>query len=349
MMTEDPQPGARRPDQLTEEAATWFARMRGPEADAHRPRFEAWLARGALHRSAYNRAAEIFSMGKFLEADALASLPASHEAIESVPYLGTRRAMVIAGAAACALLATWLAIGPPLTGIDNSHPSGRPAQMAMTVDLVTAADESRVERLADGSVVTLGAGSRLRVRFGESRRLELMQGRARFDVAHELRPFIVDARGTLVTARGTIFDVRIERADRVTVHLIQGLVDVEAPRKAPGLARTHRLRPGQSLVTLAHPDQVRTPTGIQREASASTAPALSGVREFHGVRLDALVAEANRSARVPIVLSDPRLGEIRISGRFTLSNTAELAERTAAVFDLAIDRSDHTKIVLARK
>ena len=53
--------------QLFEEAAGWFARMRGPDAEASREEFEAWLARGALHRSAYNRAAEVFAMGKLLE------------------------------------------------------------------------------------------------------------------------------------------------------------------------------------------------------------------------------------------------------------------------------------------
>lgn len=52
-----------RQDQLLEEASLWFARMRGPEADINRPAFNKWLARGAAHLGAYNRAAEIFSMG----------------------------------------------------------------------------------------------------------------------------------------------------------------------------------------------------------------------------------------------------------------------------------------------
>ena len=53
------EPDRDRPQgQLFEEAAAWFARMRGPDAEASRDEFEAWLARGALHRSAYNRAAD---------------------------------------------------------------------------------------------------------------------------------------------------------------------------------------------------------------------------------------------------------------------------------------------------
>src|SRR5690242_17972648 len=53
--------------QLRQEAATWFARMRGPDADRYREAFDDWLARGALHRSAYNRIAETFSAGKTLK------------------------------------------------------------------------------------------------------------------------------------------------------------------------------------------------------------------------------------------------------------------------------------------
>jgi transmembrane sensor len=49
-----------------EEAANWFVRMRGPDAYEARPDFEVWLASNALHRDAYNRITEVFSLGKGL-------------------------------------------------------------------------------------------------------------------------------------------------------------------------------------------------------------------------------------------------------------------------------------------
>lgn len=52
---------------LREEAARWFTAMRGPEAEACRVDFEAWLARDVSHRAAYNRIAETFSLGKRLK------------------------------------------------------------------------------------------------------------------------------------------------------------------------------------------------------------------------------------------------------------------------------------------
>ena len=65
-MTDGEQPET--PDgQLREEAADWWAVMHGPEADARREEFEAWLDRGSYHRSTYNRMGEIHALGKHLK------------------------------------------------------------------------------------------------------------------------------------------------------------------------------------------------------------------------------------------------------------------------------------------
>src|SRR3954468_14837834 len=93
--------------QLLEEAATWFARMRGPEAEASRARFEAWLARGALHRRAYNRASEIFAMGKLLAGEADAEPDAAQR-----PERRRRRTIVLACAALLLLCAGGFLLRP---------------------------------------------------------------------------------------------------------------------------------------------------------------------------------------------------------------------------------------------
>src|SRR3546814_15175781 len=72
---------------------------------------------------------------------------------------------------------------------------------------------------------------------------------ARFDVAHETRPFVVLAGGGSVTARGTIFDVSLDRYERVTVRLLSGAVDVERPRPIKGTTgrkAVARLEPGET-------------------------------------------------------------------------------------------------------
>ena len=92
-------------DGLLEEAAAWFARMRGPQAEVSRKEFERWLARGALHPAAYNRAAEAFAMGKLLADDC------DHDAV-ATPQRKIPDRRLLVGAAAAALLiglpSTWL-------------------------------------------------------------------------------------------------------------------------------------------------------------------------------------------------------------------------------------------------
>src|SRR3546814_13548121 len=64
-MAENEQPESLpRMDQLTREGSLWFARMRGPDAQSYRPTMEQWLSLGAAHRDAYERAGEIFEIGR---------------------------------------------------------------------------------------------------------------------------------------------------------------------------------------------------------------------------------------------------------------------------------------------
>src|SRR5438270_410705 len=86
------------PDDLARDAATWFARMRGPDADARQGEFEAWLAGAPEHRAAYNRASEVFALGKLLADEPVAA---------AMPRRRWRR-VPLAAAMACLLAAgTW--------------------------------------------------------------------------------------------------------------------------------------------------------------------------------------------------------------------------------------------------
>ena len=49
--------------QLRSEATNWFLTMRDRDAEQHRAEFEKWLARGAMHRAAYNSIAHTYLIG----------------------------------------------------------------------------------------------------------------------------------------------------------------------------------------------------------------------------------------------------------------------------------------------
>lgn len=321
---------------LAREAAHWFARMRSPDAEDSRAEFEAWLAEDSRHRAAYNRTSEIFAMGKLLA-----------EPDEPVSRVApTRRrgvlAVALATVAACAIgIGGWAALQP-----SGSAPDRRGTVAGATEHrrISTIAGEVRVVRLADGSTVRLGDGTVLDVDIGSGQRsLRLLQGQARFEVAHEQRPFIVFAGGGSVTARGTIFEVLLTRAGKVDVRLLQGVVDVGLPH-APTSPQPpiRKLLAGEGVSFVAQPDVPAMPAA---PAGATSTP--SAAREFEAAPVAELVALANHGATRPIRLADASLAGQRVSGRFRVDDTELLARRLGALFSRNVDTSRAGEIVLA--
>jgi transmembrane sensor len=323
---------------LARAAAHWFARMRSPDAAESRAAFEAWLSQGPEHLAAYNRAAEIFAMGKLLA-----------ESSEPVPVAApapSPRHRVLAGA-----LTVSAALVVGIGGWVAWHPT-RPTPpvheaVAATTDLrtiSTIAGEARVVRLADGSTVRLGGETILDVDIaGGQRSLRLLQGQARFDVAHEQRPFIVFAGGGSVTARGTIFEVALARSGKVDVRLLQGAVDVALPREAAtAKPAIRKLTTGQGVSFVARPDAPPPPLS---PAGATAVPS-AAARDFEATPVAELVALANHGAARPIRLADASLAGERVSGRFRVDDTELLARRIGALFDREVDASGPREIVL---
>jgi transmembrane sensor len=320
-------------DALNREGAEWFARMRGPDAEAARPEFEDWLAQGAAQRSAYNRAAEIFATGKLLgeeEEEVPTPAPAPRSRAK-----GRAAAFALCGLGALAAIA-WI----PMRTIDPpAWPETVAAAAAHHTDtFATVPGETRSIRLADGSTLALASDSAVAVEFDAAgRRLRLLKGQARFEVAHERRPFVVLAGGGSVTARGTVFEVALTRAGRVDVRLLEGAVDVALPHQDRDAPVVRQLRQGERIA-FAVAAAPAPPPGL--------ATAVAVARDYQGVTVAALVAEANRSGVRPIRLADPALGEKRVSGRFRIDDTALLAKRLAALFDNKVDLNDKSEIVL---
>jgi len=325
-------PDAIAPDELAREAARWFACMRGPDADARRADFDAWLARGPQHRAAYNRAGEVFAWGKLM-ADEPTALPERAEA--------RWRAPAAAVMACCLTAIVWIGVRD-----HTSHPAVAPtASAAARQWLTTVAGEERLAQLQDGSTARLASDSKLAIAFGASRRLLILEkGSARFDVHHESRPFIVMAGGGSVTARGTMFDVTLTKPGQVEVRLIRGVIDVQLPR--PRLDRTapvRRLVAGESIAFVVAPrpaaphlaQTLTAPIGIEADA-----------HNLASVPVAQLVAEANRSAARPIRLAGGDLGSERVSGRLRIDDTETLARRLSGLFGWSVDLRDPKEIVL---
>ncbi|RJG52944.1 DUF4880 domain-containing protein [Sphingobium terrigena] len=355
-MMEDTDP-PRRHGQLREEAADWFAIMRNPEqAGVRRKEFEAWLARGALHRTAYNRIAEAYSIGKRLkyqpEDDALVSdKDPSDDIRQNEPRrTAKKRAVLIVAMLGAVALVAHLAAGSPRE--DVKHPSLAMDSPPGASDrsgqkLTTAIGEIRSFRLEDGSVVALDTNSLVLVDFDlQQRNLRLLRGRARFTVAHEGRPFTVHAGRGTVTALGTIFDINLLPDNRVVVRLVKGAVDVATDVSGAGRAQPAvRLAPGQQ-VELPNAPTPLTPKIVKAETDDREWP--DGLKEYRNVRLGDLFAEANRYADIPLVGETPDIDDARVSGNFRINDSPRLARNLGDVLGLAVI-SGPNAISLARR
>jgi transmembrane sensor len=324
-------------ERLRAEAAAWIARMQRGDAGTARAGLDAWLAADPRHRAVYERISARFGEAALLR----------HSEVYGRTRIRPRRSVIRygAGLAAVAAAASVLFVVRPF--IDSPVPVGdraaavRPLQAPAIVRFESAPSVVKAVRLADGSFVTLDGGSRLDVTLGRDRRdLVLRSGRARFEVAHEARPFVVTAGDDTVTARGTVFDVAMEKAGKVRVVLLRGAVDVTSPGLPP-----RRMTPGQQIAL--------TGTGV--EASVAIAPNGSnatwadGVVDYDAVPLGRLIDRANRYAARPIVLGDPALAGVRASGRFRVDDPDRLQANLARLFDLTVDTSDSGKVVLRRR
>jgi transmembrane sensor len=95
---------------------------------------------------------------------------------------------------------------------------------------VAAYGEKKNIQLPDGSIVTLNAGSNIKIdeKYGASTRDVYLEGEAFFEVKHDTTlPFIVHTTAMDVKALGTAFNVKAYLHEKITeTSLIRGLVEV---------------------------------------------------------------------------------------------------------------------------
>lgn len=176
----------------------------------------------------------------------------------------------------------------------------------------TSVGERRTVVLADSSKVTLDARTEVRVRLGgRARELQLIRGQARFDVAHDARrPFSVVADGEKIVATGTAFDVDL-LGPELLVTLIKGRVVVipEAVPVAASAPHAIVLTAGQQVIFVPGSPPVVAPVNVGRVTGWET-----GQLVFENDTLTSVVERINRYSKRRVMISDPAISELRLSG-----------------------------------
>lgn len=319
------------------EAAAWITRLhssrRTPDVEAA---FRSWLAADEEHRRAFEGMTEIWDTMPAVSVGEMPRVAAWDQPAHPRPWA---RAAVVAMACAVLTVAGYFFWSSP--------------------DYTTAIGEQRIVNLEDGTRVSMNSGTRMAVAYSDTeRRIVLKEGEAFFEVAHNKQvPFIVIAGDHRVIAVGTAFSVRKER-NRTAVTLVEGEVIVtpisvtvpqptlrsmsdqpdtaeRANSNAPEPPSTFSLSPGQRLIlAAAHPPQLDTP-----RVEVVTAWRRGEVILDETLLADA-VAEMNRYDKTPIVIDDPRIAQLPVSGIYRTGDSTGFADTVSRMYDLRIVQDD---------
>lgn len=216
-----------------------------------------------------------------------------------------------------------------LAGLQISPYGYRPGLYRTGIDQQTRVD------LADHSRVELDAATRLRVAFTETERtVQLLEGQAQFSVAKDpTRPFRVIAGHRTIEAIGTVFIVEYVNG---TVHVatLEGKVSVS-------LAKTSRQTVQTPLALIAGEELRVQANGQSQFVPNADLAAATAWREgnviFRDEPLGSAIARLNRYSRTPLVVEDPSIADIRISGVFQKGDSAAFARTVSEYYPVVVE------------
>lgn len=315
---------------ISEEAAAWWLRRSSGRA-ADRAAFATWLAEDPRHGAAFDAIGAAWDVlgeladGQAPEVESEAGLVRDLEAVRRARQRRNtilRRGLIGAGIAAS--LGAFLVC---------KTMTGKPAP-ALTFS--TGAGQRVRQTLADGTVLDLDANSSVRVEFGGGRRdVKLLHGRVLFDVARDAgRPFVVHTDNGTVTVLGTLFTVEYRDAETAVI-LFRGHV-----RAAGAESSAFDLIPGDALkigggdVKLSHHVDLEKAL-LWRD----------GHLVFDNEPLGRVVARMNDYGGDPIVVSDPAVAGLRISGIFQAGHDEAFLKALTSYYGLAVTRRGHAVVI----
>ncbi len=298
------------------QAAEWAGKARGEKlAPAEQAALDAWLAANDRHLGAYLKArAVIFHAERYLAAGAW---PGSLDVHANSAY--SRRRLILVGSVAASLAAF------AVIGLLNW-------QTPKVTTLSSEFGEMRVFPLTDGSSITLNTSSRVVVHVDRRiRAAKLERGEALFDVAHDKsRPFVVEVQKMVVRAVGTSFVVRSVPGEPVKNKVREGIVLLS--------------RPGAAAISLV----ANTSATVERTSDvvvATLSPAeveqqlawRDGHIYFRNETLLSAAKEFKRYSRTAIVIDDPLVGNLTVTGLYVSNDPVGFAKAVAFLLDLKAD------------
>jgi transmembrane sensor len=335
-------------DSIHREASHWVMRRDRGLSPIEQDELSQWLAADPRHR-------RIFAEHNWgwEELDRITGLQASLGAMPDPDLFASRRGARSSTLrrlrwwapltlAAAAVLVVFIQLRRPGGGV----PEGMAAP-ASTSGYVTSA-ERRV--LEDGSVVELNADSEIEVRYtAAERQVRLVRGEAKFSVTRSpTRPFIVTVGNITVRAIGTVFVMAL---DSMTVEIVvtEGRVAVESTAVVRPSAEVLHLTAGERAIVPRAPATSAQVSTLTPTHLAARLAAFDSRLAFQDTPLADVVSVLNRHNEVKLVIGEPTLASLRISGSFRSTDVDAFVRLLSASFpEIKADRQG-TQVILRRK
>jgi len=343
---------------LRQEVLDWFVRRHREVWSAEdEATFAMWLVADARHRDAYAQWSSRWQMLDAVPADTVAALRRTLQRGKALharpaapagaaPARPDRRALLIPAFSVAALAVV-------AGGTGYAAWSHLQAQPVFAQAFGTQRGQQLEVPLPDGSRLRLDTATRLEVTYYRQRReVRLLEGQAVFSVQGDAaRPFHVLAGGVRVTVVGTRFAVRhtpaIAGAEDVTVSVEEGKVRVareDAAAEDIG-ADAVDLAAGQQ-VTSDRRGTLAAVTAVPREGIA---PWREHRISFVDTPLARALAELDRYANTGLVVRDPVVAQLRLTGTFDPRDAATLARLLPRALPVRLLRTGNvTEVVQAR-
>jgi len=296
------------------EAAAWLVRLHADDrSHADEDAFRTWIASKAENARAFEAVTTIWDLSEGLR---------SGNRLLQRPAL--RRRSVLAGLGTIAVAGAGFAVW----------------QEAYAGVYETGVGEQKHVTLSDGTRALLDTDTRVRERYTNSLRVvELDRGRVDFQIKPDgQRPFEVEAAGQRILADRTRLDVRRD-GNKISVVLLDG--------RATVFAVTHTSRP---QIALTRGERaivaVNIVPHIDKPNLAPLVAWQSGQAMFENETLAAATAEMNRYSTVTLVVNDPVVANLRLSGVYRVGDNAAFARSVSQLLPVIVEHyPDHIELV----
>jgi transmembrane sensor len=321
-----------RSQDIEAKAAEWLMRREQPQwSQADQAALDGWLNESMSHKAAFWRLEHAWQT-----VDRIGALSA-----RDIAPRPKRTGLPLKWRWQASALAASLLLAIAFIGL-HFRSALSPQPGVVTFD--TGIGGYRIVPLVDGSRIELNTATVLRTMVSKKRRdVWLDRGEAFFEVAHiEASAFVVHAGPRMITVVGTEFSVRRD-GDKVTVAVIKGRVRVEDTTRGESRA-TITAAPGDVAIGLGSSMMVISKPVAAVEDKLSWR---DGRLVFDGASLAEVADDFNRYNRQQLLISDPSVAAIRISGTFKASNMEAFVRLLKEAYGLKVELTADGKLKIS--